>query len=123
MRQVLFRIPFIDLPIFGYGAMLFVAFVFAVWVAARLAVREKINPQKIMDLAAWLLLGGLAGGRITYMIQYGVPITDFYRIWEGGLVFYGAAAGGVIGYFLAHFFFSVAVGFLSAAGLSSFFAS
>jgi len=107
MRQVLFYIPVIDLPIFGYGAMLFVAFVFSVWLAARLAAREGINSQKITDLAIWILVGGLVGGRITYMFWGGpevVPLSHFYRIWEGGLVLYGAVGGAVIGFFLAYRF-------------------
>jgi phosphatidylglycerol:prolipoprotein diacylglycerol transferase len=107
MRQVLFYIPIVDLPIFGYGAMLFVAFVFSVWLAARLAARDGIPSQKITDLAIWILVGGLVGGRITYMYWGGpevVPLWHFYRIWEGGLVLYGAVAGGVIGFFLAHRF-------------------
>jgi phosphatidylglycerol:prolipoprotein diacylglycerol transferase len=105
MRQVLFYVPIVDLPIFGYGAMLFLAFVFSVWLAARLAAREGIPSQKITDLAIWILVGGLIGGRITYMFWGSpevVPLWHFYRIWEGGLVLYGAVAGGVIGYFLAH---------------------
>jgi prolipoprotein diacylglyceryltransferase len=109
MHQVLFRIPvywFSDegIPIYGYGAMLFVAFVFCTWLACRLAAREGIAPQRIQDLAIWLFISGIAGARITFMIQYSVPIWRFFEIWEGGLVFYGSAIGGAIGYFLAYFF-------------------
>src|SRR5262249_48019200 len=51
----------------------------------------------------WLFVCGIAGARITYMIQYHVSVWDFFRIWDGGLVFYGSAVGGAVGYFLAHF--------------------
>jgi phosphatidylglycerol:prolipoprotein diacylglycerol transferase len=110
MRQVLFYIPLSglsanlpDIPIYGYGFMLFVAFVCCTWLACRLAWREGIHPQRIQDLAIWLFVSGIAGARITYMIQYHVPPWDFYKIWDGGLVFYGSAIGGAIGYFLAYF--------------------
>src|SRR5262245_59275524 len=59
----------------------------------------------IMDMILWIFIFGIAGGRITYMIQYGLPIWQFPMIWEGGLVFYGAAFGGVVGYFVAYFMF------------------
>src|SRR5262249_53866466 len=29
---------------------------------------------------------------------------EFFRVWDGGLVFYGSAVGGAIGYFFAHRF-------------------
>jgi phosphatidylglycerol---prolipoprotein diacylglyceryl transferase len=110
MRQVLFHIPlhllndsWPDIPIYGYGFMLFVAFVFCTWLACRLAAREGIPRERVQDLAIWLFVSGIAGARITYMIQYHVPVWDFFRIWDGGLVFYGSAIGGAVGYFLAHF--------------------
>src|SRR5258708_4583365 len=37
------------IPIYGYGAMLFFAFVFCVLLAARLGVREGIDPKTIQD--------------------------------------------------------------------------
>ena len=38
------------------------------------------------------------------MIQFGVPWQQFFKVWEGGLVFYGSAIGGVVGYFGAYYF-------------------
>src|SRR5437868_15455551 len=107
MRQVLFHLPLHlvglpDIPIYGYGAMLFVAFVFCTWLACRLAAREGIARERIQDLAIWLFVCGIAGARITFMIQYGVPVWQFFKIWDGGLVFYGSAIGGAVGYFLAY---------------------
>lgn len=106
MRQVLFwlPIPFTDIrvPIYGFGLMLFLTFVTCTWLASRRAKKEGINPQYLQDLAIWIFVGGIIGARIVFMIQYGVPIADFYKIWEGGLVFYGSALGGVAGYALAY---------------------
>jgi phosphatidylglycerol:prolipoprotein diacylglycerol transferase len=104
MRQVLFYVPFTDLPIYGYGMMLFLAFVFCLVVAKRLARREGVAPEHIENMAIWIFIFGIAGARITYMIQNGVPVWQFFRIWDGGLVFYGSAIGGVVGYFLVYFF-------------------
>jgi phosphatidylglycerol---prolipoprotein diacylglyceryl transferase len=103
MQQVLFRIPIIDLPIFGYGMMLFLAYFFCVWLASWLARKEGIPTGNIYDMAILIFVGGILGGRITFMIQYHVPLAEIYKIWEGGLVFYGSAIGGVVGYFVAYF--------------------
>jgi phosphatidylglycerol:prolipoprotein diacylglycerol transferase len=93
------------IPIYGYGAMLFFAFVFCVLLAARLGVREGIDPKHIQDLAIWVFIFGIVGARITFMIQYEEPLWKFFMIWDGGLVFYGGAIGGAVGYFFAYFTF------------------
>ena len=106
MYQVLFRIPIhlgffnYDMPIYGFGMMLFVAFVCCTWVVARLAKREGFDKDRIYDMAFWIFLCGIIGARIVFMIQYNVPAKDFYKIWQGGIVFYGSAIGGWIGYAL-----------------------
>jgi prolipoprotein diacylglyceryltransferase len=92
------------LPIYGFGMMLFIAFILCTWVASRRARSEGIAPELLHDLAVWIFVGGIVGARIVYMIQYQVPISQFYRIWEGGLVFYGSAGGGLVGYLLAYWF-------------------
>jgi phosphatidylglycerol:prolipoprotein diacylglycerol transferase len=107
MKQVLFHIPIYvfdseGIPVYGYGGMLFVAFILTMLLAAVLARRERIRVECIQDMAIWIFVGGIVGARITYMIQYGVPLSQFLKIWDGGLVFYGSAIGGVVGYFLAY---------------------
>jgi phosphatidylglycerol:prolipoprotein diacylglycerol transferase len=105
MQQVLFHIPIIDWPIPGFGAMLFLALLFCTWLAVWLSKKEGIDSKPIQDMALCILVFGVIGARITFMIQYHIPITEIYRIWEGGLVFYGSAIGGVVGYFIAYFLF------------------
>jgi prolipoprotein diacylglyceryltransferase len=111
MRQVLFHIPLNELnadwpsiPVYGYGAMLFVAFVVCTLFATRLALREGIARERVQDLAIWMFIFGIIGARITYMIQYRVPVTQFFLLWDGGLVFYGSALGGAVGY-LGYYWF------------------
>jgi prolipoprotein diacylglyceryltransferase len=110
MRQVLFRIPapVIDsIPIYGFGTMLVVALFLCIWLSSRRARQEGIAPQHIQDLALWVVLCGIIGARLTYMFQF-VPseqwLTQFFRLWEGGLVFYGSLIGGTIGFVLGYFF-------------------
>jgi phosphatidylglycerol:prolipoprotein diacylglycerol transferase len=116
MRQVLFYIPLHDiipalpdLPLYGYGMMLFLAFILCSWLAGRLARREGIDPKILPDLAIWLFVTGILGARITFIIQewptfFGEgrnPLRVFY-LWDGGLVLYGSLIGGTIGYIFAH---------------------
>lgn len=111
MNQVLFWIPIKTdwtpqgIPIYGFGLMLFLAFVISTYLAGRRAERQGIPGERMQDLILWIFLGGLIGGRLFYMIQYrhqiANPLTEFFQIWNGGIVFYGSAAGGFVGYLIA----------------------
>jgi phosphatidylglycerol:prolipoprotein diacylglycerol transferase len=98
MRQVLFHDPFFGFPIYGFGVMLFITFLATTWTASRRAKQEGVAPEILQDMAMWVFIGRIIGARIVYMIQYGRPISEFFKIWEGGLVFYGSAIGGFAGY-------------------------
>jgi phosphatidylglycerol---prolipoprotein diacylglyceryl transferase len=111
MQQVLFHIPLKPFnwlpgwwpeqaPLYGFAVMLILALVLCTWLAGSLAQREGIPRRALEDLAIWICVAGVIGARIVFMIQYHVPWQDFYRLWEGGLVFYGSVIGGVVGYFL-----------------------
>src|ERR1043165_7582842 len=106
MQQVLFYVPLIHLPVYGYGLMLFCAFVGCTLLAKRLCKREGIDGNMISDLTIWLFVAGILGGRLVYVIQYWNEfpnwywhsITDnllfrFISLWDGGLVLYGALFG------------------------------
>src|SRR5438105_9245211 len=102
MQQVLFRIPIKvpgwmpeGIPIYGFGMMLFLAFVLCTWLAGRRAEREGIPRQLLQDLAIWIFAGGILGARLTFCLVEGLPLSQFFQIWDGGLVFYGSAIGGV----------------------------
>src|SRR5579871_5587495 len=112
MRQVLFHIPiyingFPDgIPVFGYGMMLFVAFVVCTLVSGWRAEKVGIAREHLVDVAMWLFVFGILGARTVYIIQYHDQFRDFwqfFRIWDGGLVFYGCLIGGAVGYTFAHF--------------------
>lgn len=105
MQQILFRIPGLNIPIFGFGAMLCLAFLLCTWLAARRARRVGIAPEHVQDVAIWILLGGVLGARISHLLlEPPLPanIWDFLRqlprIWDGGLILYGSVAGGLLGY-------------------------
>jgi prolipoprotein diacylglyceryltransferase len=107
MQQVLFRIPFPGfpegIPLYGFGLMLFLAFVICTWLASRRAVKEGIRKESIQDLAIWIFFGGIVGARLTSVISEGVPLWQFFRIWDGGMILYGSVWGGLLGYAIAYF--------------------
>jgi phosphatidylglycerol:prolipoprotein diacylglycerol transferase len=103
MRQILFTIPILNLPIYGYGAMLVLAFASATMLAAWRAKREKLDPELVLDMAFWLFAGGLLGARLFYVVQYRDGFhspLDFFKFWNGGIVYYGGVFGGVAAFFI-----------------------
>lgn len=104
MDQVLFTIP-PGIPVYGYGTMLFVAFVACTMLATRLGRRVGIPGEVFQELVLWLFVFGIVGARIMFIIyqifwegrQFRSPL-EYFAVWDGGLVFYGSFIGGVIGY-------------------------
>lgn len=98
MWPELFTIPFLDVPLRSFGLLVGTGFLVAVWFGARLAARYGADPAKDPerfsgDVAFWVLLGVLGGGRLAYVLlnwnQYAAHPLDALKIWEGGLVMYG----------------------------------
>jgi phosphatidylglycerol:prolipoprotein diacylglycerol transferase len=87
------------LTVTWYGIMVALAFVVGLWTASRRAPRAGIVPEKILDLGPWLIIGGILGARILYVVSYwheefaGHPWFEIIRVWRGGLVFYGGFIG------------------------------
>ena len=89
------------LPIRGYGMMLMLAILAASTAARWRAQQLGLDPELIVSLALWLVVSGIAGARIFYVVQYRDQywhqpwaILQFY---EGGLVVYGALIGAGVG--------------------------
>jgi len=101
VRQVLFHIPLIGLPIYGYGLMLFLGFVCCTLWSARRARQQGLNPDHVTDLAMWIFVGGLVGARVFYVLQKHEQYSSLIEVlyfWKGGLVYYGGVIGGVVGF-------------------------
>ncbi len=110
MRPVLFEIPlpFVDksVPVHGYGLLIVLGFLLATWVAGRESRRRGL-PDFAYDFGLAMLLCGLLGARVFYFIEnyseqfaglsFGATVLEFFKVWKGGLVFYGGAIGGVAG--------------------------
>jgi phosphatidylglycerol:prolipoprotein diacylglycerol transferase len=111
MQQVLFRIPLriqgwlpAGIPLYGFGTMLTLALIICIWLAGRRAEKDGVKKVFIQDLSIWLVVAGIIGARLASVWGEGGDIRNFFKLWDGGLVFYGSAIGGVIGYLAAYFF-------------------
>lgn len=100
MHPILFEIPGIHLKLHAFGLLLCLAFFAAIALGIWRARRESLNPDWVYDIGLWALFGGLIGARLFYVVQYWGQgrirsFFDIFKIWEGGIVFYGGLAGGL----------------------------
>jgi len=95
MHPTLFSIGPITLH--SYGLMVAIGLSLAIFMAWRRAPKEGLDPEQLLDLGFWLVAAGLAGGRLLYVLvtwrEYAADPIGVLRIWDGGLVFYGAFLG------------------------------
>jgi phosphatidylglycerol:prolipoprotein diacylglycerol transferase len=101
MRPILIRLPWINLPLFGFGIMLLCGFLAGLYLANRRARKIGLPEGLIDDLALWIIIGGLVGARGFYLIQHWQRVgfrgpLDLLALWQGGIVFYGSVIGGVV---------------------------
>lgn len=93
MHPELFRIPYLNIPVRGYGLMMALGFLGALLWIRHQSKREGISPEKMTDFAFWLLLVAVAGSRIaSVLIEGSADRTNplaYFKVWDGGLVFYG----------------------------------
>lgn len=91
MYPLLFKLG--PIPIHTYGFLIALGFLISVWVIRWLAVRSNVKAERAVDLAFWVLLVGFAGSRVMFVLTRPSMILEdpfsIFRIWEGGLVFYG----------------------------------
>ena len=100
MRKILFDIPALGIKVPSFGVLFLLACVASLYLTAWRARREKLNPETVFELAIWLMGGGFIGARVLYIVAHPESVTGllgFFKIWQGGIVFYGCIIGGLIG--------------------------
>jgi phosphatidylglycerol:prolipoprotein diacylglycerol transferase len=80
--------------------MLVISFLVAIFFVRRVARQKGISPVVIENLAFYLMLGVIIGGRLLYVIfhwsQYEQNPLDIIALWKGGMMFFGGFIGGII---------------------------
>ena len=93
-----------------YSILIILGAIMGAWLAARQAKKHGEDPEIILDLLPWLLIGGIIGARIWHVftpsasnIAHGVTTENYLRnpieilkTWNGGLGIPGGVIGGAL---------------------------
>jgi len=88
------------LAIRWYGFLIALAVLIGALWALRLAERRGLDPDKLLDAAVWLVLAGIVGARLVYVVTSpsaffgpgGHPL-DAFKVWQGGISIHGGILG------------------------------
>lgn len=96
------------IPVRGYGLMMLIAVTSSVALAIHRARQVGLADDVIYSLAMWMILPGIIGARIFFVIEYrerffapglsiGQSLVKAISLQEGGLVVFGSLIGAVLG--------------------------
>ncbi len=98
MHPILFDLG--KFHLYTYGLFIAIGFVTAIFVSQKLAASSGIKDQVISDIFFIILISALVGARTLYVIigfdAYKNNWLDIFKIWNGGLVFFGGFISAVI---------------------------
>ena len=109
MHPILFKIG--ALPIRAYGVLLITGFLIGLWRALSVLKKRqttepessplRIDPDKFFDFSILMLILGLVGARVLYVIlnwksQFASTPVSAFKLWEGGLAVHGAILFGLL---------------------------
>ena len=92
--------PTLFLPwLHTYGLMMAIGVYVGWWLAARRARQEGLSADLVGDIVLVSIIAGIVGARVLWFILDRDPGDSwlvFFKVWEGGLVFYGGLGGAVV---------------------------
>lgn len=98
MHPILLQIGKVSL--YTYGLFIALGFLSGIAIAKNEARRIGESPERITDLCFFILIAAIVGSRIFYVITAPEAFLDdpleIFRIWNGGLVFFGGFIGSFI---------------------------
>lgn len=95
----------IGLPVRGYGVMVLLGLLAGIGITIFRGRQLRIVPDVIIGLGFWMMLGGIVGARLFYVVQkwsehpqldWQHRLIDIFKLTEGGLVIYGGVLGGLV---------------------------
>ena len=94
--------PFGQIPIHTYGVLVAAGFLIGILLAERNARNYGIKKEVIADLGFYIVISALIGSRLLFVITEYKHISDlnenwekFFKVWKGGLIFYGGLLAAV----------------------------
>src|SRR5690606_4620662 len=97
------------LAIRWYGLLIAIGVLVGAARSLRAAERRGLDPDRLLDMAIWLVVAGVVGARLVYVLTSpsayfgpGGNWLDAFKVWEGGISIHG----GVLGVMLATWLYS-----------------
>jgi len=88
------------LTLHTYGLFLAIGFIAGLLIAVRTGKNYGINSQQIIDMGFLLILSGVIGSRIAYVLMnfsyFLKNPLDIFKMWQGGLVFSGGLLTAIV---------------------------
>lgn len=98
MDRVFFS--FGPITIYWYSVLIITAIIIGIYFSSRVADKNGITKDYLIDLIFYLIPIGIIGARIYYVIfNFSIfkdNVLDIFKIWEGGLAIYGAVIASII---------------------------
>jgi phosphatidylglycerol:prolipoprotein diacylglycerol transferase len=83
-----------------YSLIILLAIAAAIGLAVWEGKKKGFSADSILNLAPWVILGGMIGARLFHVIDkwsyYAGNPLQMFAVWQGGLAIWGALAGGVV---------------------------
>ncbi|MFH2058056.1 MAG: prolipoprotein diacylglyceryl transferase [Pseudomonadota bacterium] len=93
-------INFREFNLYTYGLFMAISFMTAVFVSQKIAAPHGIKDQTVTDIFFIIMISGLIGARGLYVVigfdSYKNNLFDIFKIWNGGLVFFGGFITAII---------------------------
>ncbi|MBN2753447.1 MAG: prolipoprotein diacylglyceryl transferase [Candidatus Goldbacteria bacterium] len=85
----------------SYGLSTAIGFLAGILLAGMLAKKEGFKGDPVTDIGLVSIIGAVIGARLLYVgiwwdDVYSKNIADIFKVWEGGLVFYGGLIGAIV---------------------------
>jgi phosphatidylglycerol:prolipoprotein diacylglycerol transferase len=91
MFPILFQIG--PVTVHTYGLLVAAGFIVGISLALHFGKKEGISKEKILDIGFLSLVSAIVGSRLLFVIieyrHFSQNPIEIFKIWEGGLVFYG----------------------------------
>lgn len=89
-----------SIHIHWYGVIIATAFFAGLSLTSFMAKKYNENPDKILDLAVFILIGAIIGARLYFVLfnwgYFSCNLQEIFMTWLGGLSIHGALVGGFL---------------------------